>query len=91
MERKEYLKEIELTLDEIVKDEDLIVIIKDTLDKRERNEVFNSFRYRRNREKGFAVGISTEDGEEHYNRIIKIKKARNLIDYLLLLAQNKDN
>tara|TARA_B100000029_G_scaffold495623_1_gene560804 strand:+ start:440 stop:715 length:276 start_codon:yes stop_codon:yes gene_type:complete len=90
MERKEYLKEIELTLDEIVKDGELIVIIKETLDKRERNEVFNSFRYRKKREQGFAKEVTPDDGEEHYNRIIKIKKARNLVDYLLLLAQNKN-
>lgn len=92
MEREKYLKEIELTLDEIIKDEDLIAIIKETLYKRERNEVFNSFRYG----KDLGASMSKDaplggSGEEHYYRIIKIKKAKNLIDYLLLLAQNKNN
>tara|TARA_Y100000593_G_scaffold92376_1_gene183848 strand:+ start:2375 stop:2650 length:276 start_codon:yes stop_codon:yes gene_type:complete len=91
MERDKYLKEIELTLDEIVKDEDLIVIIKETLDKRERNEVFNSFRYGTILGESMSKEVSPVAGEEHYNKIIKIKKARNLIDYLLLLAQNKDS
>tara|TARA_R100000808_G_C2152301_1_gene161628 strand:+ start:3914 stop:4189 length:276 start_codon:yes stop_codon:yes gene_type:complete len=91
MERNEYLRELELTLDEIVQDEEIIVIIKETLNGKERSEIFNSFRYGENwGEKSFSKKNS-KIGEKQYNKIIKIKKARNLIDYLLLLAQNKNN
>ena len=90
MERSEYLKEIELTLSEIIKDEETIQIIKECLEDHEKKMVFNSFRYGRKISENYSIGHNPKAGEEHYNKIIKIKKARNLIDYLILLQQNKD-
>ena len=91
MERGKYLKEIELTLAEIVKEEDSIKIIKQCLEKRENELSFNAFRYGRNYSDSYAIGHNPKTGEDFYNEIIKVKKIRNLVDYLLLLAQNKDN
>ena len=91
MERGKYLKEIEITLNEIVKEEDSIKIIKQCLEKRESELVFNSFRYGRGLSDSYAMGYNPKSGEEFYNEIIKVKKIRNLVDYLLLIAQNKDN
>jgi hypothetical protein len=91
MERDEYLKEIELTLDEIVEDQEAIRIIKECLLNRENELSFHSFRYGRCLGTGYAIGENPKSGEEYYNKIVKVKKARNLVDYLLLLAQNKDN
>tara|TARA_B100000287_G_scaffold274048_1_gene258078 strand:+ start:4005 stop:4271 length:267 start_codon:yes stop_codon:yes gene_type:complete len=87
MERSEYLKEVEFTLKEIIKDEELVKIIKHSLEKSERELSFNSYRYgMRQPDKSKRPQLS----EESYNKIIKVKKARNLIDYLILLRQNKD-
>lgn len=93
MERDKYLKEVELTLTEIAKDHEIIEIIKESLEKSEGDMVFNSFRYGKGYSSttGYAVGARKKAGEEYYNKIIKIKKARNLIAYLLLLADNKNN
>ncbi|MAH50993.1 hypothetical protein CMI37_34575 [Candidatus Pacearchaeota archaeon] len=91
MERDKYLKEIELTLAEIVKEEDSVKIIKRCLEKREEELSFNSFRYGRSLGENYSIGYNSKSGEEYYNEIIKVKKIRNLVDYLLLLAQNKDN
>ena len=91
MERGKYIKEIELTLAEIVEDEKSILIIKKCLLDRENELTFNSFRYVRSLNDSYAIGDDPKSGEEYYNEIIKVKKIRNLIDYLLLLAQNKDN
>ena len=91
MERDKYLKEIELTLAEIVKEEDSIKIIKQCLENRENELSFNSFRYGRTLNDSYAIGDNPKSGEEYYNEIIKVKKIRNLVDYLLLLAQNKNN
>ena len=90
MERDKYLKEVELTLDEITKDHEIIGIIKECLEKSEGEMVFNSFRYGKG-PIGMSSWTTQKAGEAYYDKIIKIKKARNLIDYLLLLAQNKDN
>ena len=91
MERDKYLKEIELTLAEIVKEEDSVKIIKQCLHKRESELSFNSFRYGRSLSDSYAIGHDSKSGEEYYNEIIKVKKIRNLVDYLLLMAQNKEN
>ena len=90
MERNEYLKEVELTLDEITKDHEVIEIIKECLEKSEGETVFNSFRFGKG-PIGMGSWTTREAGEEYYDKIIKIKKARNLVDYLLLLAENKYN
>lgn len=89
MERDKYLKEVELTLAEIVKDEEITEIIKATLQDCENKMVFNAFRYGKG-PIGMGSWSTAKAGEEFYNKILKIKKARNLIDYLLLLAENKD-
>jgi len=80
MERKEYVKEVELTLDELVEDKKMIA---ELLESRERELIFNAFRY--------GAKKDSKIGEEYYEKIGKIRKIRNLIDYLLLLAENKDN
>ena len=91
MERDKYLREVELTLAEIVKDKKSIQIIKKCLLDRENKLTFNSFRYGRSLKDSYAIGDNSKSGEEYYNEIVKVKKIRNLIDYLLLLVQNKDN
>lgn len=93
MERDKYLKEVELTLAEIAKDHEIIEIIKESLEKSEGEMVFNSFRYGKgySGSTGYGVGTTKKAGEEYYDKIIKIKKARNLVAYLLLLTENKNN
>lgn len=90
MERDKYLKEVELTLAEIVKEEDSVKIIKQCLEKRESELSFNSFRYGRSLGDNYSIGHNPKSGEEFYNKILKAKKAKNLVDYLLLLTQNKN-
>ena len=90
MERDKYLKEVELTLAEIAKDNEIIEIIKATLADAEGKMVFNAFRYGKG-PIGMGTWSTAKAGEEHYNRVLKVKKARNLIEYLLLLTENKNS
>lgn len=76
MERDKYIREIEGVLDQLLEDKEFI---KKALTKAENELQFQVFRY------------SSKKGEETYEKFAKHKKIKNLIDYLILLRENKDN
>ena len=74
MDRKEFCQEIEEILTELRPEKDLI---KKVLSDIEKQYSFSAYRY------------SYKKGEAAYEKVIKFRKAKNLIEYLLDLENNK--
>jgi hypothetical protein len=78
MEREKYLREVERTLRELSKHKKCISeIVTENI----RELSFNAYRY---------GSHDPEVSENYYNQISEKTKIKNLIDYLILLEENKD-
>lgn len=75
MERNKYLKEIEKVLDQLSEHE---------------NEVKKMFSNAEGELNMQVYRYQSKKGEKTYENLLRVRKIKNLIDYLLLLVENKN-
>ena len=75
MDKKEFCEEVQEILIELQPEKELI---KKTLKEIDGQHTFSAYRYK------------YEKGQEAYKRVIRFRKAKNLIEYLLDLEDNKE-
>tara|TARA_R110002110_G_scaffold289468_1_gene503919 strand:- start:167 stop:397 length:231 start_codon:yes stop_codon:yes gene_type:complete len=76
MERNKYIKEIEGVLDQLLESKSFL---RKTLVDAENELHLQVYRY------------ASKKGERTYENLAELKKVKNLIDYLILLRENKDD